>query len=142
MLDLGWSEIAVVAVLALVVIGPKDLPRVLRTLGRWTRRIRSLGREFQRQMDDIMRETGADEVKREVDRIGRTNIGRSIDQTVDPDGAVADSLRPSKESGPAAPAKAPSLAKTAPAEGEKAPAPLAPGASGASSPASSRAGTD
>ncbi|HAQ00243.1 MAG TPA: twin-arginine translocase subunit TatB, partial [Rhodospirillum rubrum] len=57
MFDLSWSEIALVGVVALIVIGPKDLPNVLRTAGKWVRKIRSLGSEFQRQMDDVMRET-------------------------------------------------------------------------------------
>ncbi|WP_413203621.1 Sec-independent protein translocase protein TatB [Rhodospirillum sp. A1_3_36] len=100
MLDLGWSEIAVIAVLALVVIGPKDLPRVLRTVGRWVRRIRAMGGEFQKHMDDVMRESGVDEVRKQVNTIARTDIGGKIDKVVDPDGSLAKSLRddPSKKS--------------------------------------------
>ncbi|MCF8480795.1 MAG: Sec-independent protein translocase protein TatB [Rhodospirillum sp.] len=93
MLDLGWSEIAVIAVLALVVIGPKDLPKVLRTVGRWVRKIRAMGGEFQKQMDEVMRETGADEVRKQVNTIARTDIGGKIDKAVDPDGSLGKSLR-------------------------------------------------
>jgi sec-independent protein translocase protein TatB len=92
MLDLGWSEIAVIAVLALIVIGPKDLPKVLRTVGRWVRKIRALGGEFQKQMDDVMRETGADEVRKQVNSLARTDIGGKIDKAIDPDGSVAKAL--------------------------------------------------
>ena len=47
MFDIAWSELGVIAVVALVVIGPKDLPRVLRTMGQWTSKARSMAREFQ-----------------------------------------------------------------------------------------------
>jgi sec-independent protein translocase protein TatB len=103
MLDLGWSEIAVIAVLALVVIGPKDLPKVLRTVGRWVRKIRAMGGEFQKHMDDVMRESGVDEVRKQVNTIARTDIGGKIDKAVDPDGSLAKSLRdkPTKAKAPA-----------------------------------------
>lgn len=127
MLDLGWSEIAVIAVLALVVIGPKDLPRVLRTLGQWVRRIRSVGREFQHHLDDIMRDTGADELKREVNRVGRADLRRSVNETIDPGGQVARSLDSvTRPVGAATPPSAPS-----PVAGDRPPAgPAAAGADG------------
>jgi len=53
MFDLGWSEILVVAVVAIIVVGPKDLPKLLRTVGQWVRRARSLASEFQRGMMDL-----------------------------------------------------------------------------------------
>lgn len=56
MLDIGWSELLVVGVLALLVVGPKELPRLMRTVGQWAGRARGLAREFQRSMDDVARE--------------------------------------------------------------------------------------
>lgn len=58
MLDIGWSELLVIGVVALIVVGPKDLPMMFRTLGRFTAKARSMGREFQRAMDDAARESG------------------------------------------------------------------------------------
>ncbi|MDA0239891.1 MAG: Sec-independent protein translocase protein TatB, partial [Proteobacteria bacterium] len=46
MFDIGWTEIAIIGLVALIIIGPKDLPRVLRTLGQWTAKARGLTREF------------------------------------------------------------------------------------------------
>ncbi|MFO1090091.1 MAG: Sec-independent protein translocase protein TatB [Hyphomicrobiales bacterium] len=62
----GYSEIMVVAIVALIVIGPKDLPKVLRTIGQMTAGLRRMAGEFQRHLDDAMKEAGLDEVKREV----------------------------------------------------------------------------
>ena len=56
MFDIGWSEMAVILMVALIVIGPKDLPRVARTIGKWTGKARAMAREFQRSLDDMARE--------------------------------------------------------------------------------------
>ena len=67
MFDIGWDELLLIALVALVVIGPKDLPAVLRTLGKWTARARNLAGEFRSHVDDMMREAQVDEMKREFD---------------------------------------------------------------------------
>jgi sec-independent protein translocase protein TatB len=63
MLDLGWSEILVIGVVALIVVGPKDLPRMLRTLGQYAGRARGIAREFQKSMDEAARQADIDELK-------------------------------------------------------------------------------
>lgn len=63
MLDLGWSEILVIGIVALIVVGPKDLPRMLRTLGQYAGRARGIAREFQRSMDDAARQADIEELK-------------------------------------------------------------------------------
>lgn len=63
MLDLGWSELLVIGVVALIVVGPKDLPRMLRTLGQYAGRARGIAREFQRSMDEAARQADIDELK-------------------------------------------------------------------------------
>ena len=65
MFDIGWDELLLIALVALVVIGPKDLPAVLRTLGQWMARARNLAGEFRSHVDDMMREAQVDEMKRE-----------------------------------------------------------------------------
>ncbi len=62
MLDIGWSELLVVGVLALLVVGPRELPRLMRTVGQWAGKARSLAREFQRNMDDVAREADLKEL--------------------------------------------------------------------------------
>ena len=66
---IGYTELFVVAVVAIIVIGPKDLPKVLRALGKTVAKMRGMAREFQGHLDQAMKETGFDEVKKEFDNI-------------------------------------------------------------------------
>ncbi len=56
MLDIGWQELLVIGALALIVVGPKDLPGMLRSLGQWVGRLRGMARDFQRAMSDAARD--------------------------------------------------------------------------------------
>jgi len=67
MFDFSWSEILVIGIVALVVIGPKELPGVLRTLGQWMAKVRRMAGEFQSQFQDAMREAELADLKKEVD---------------------------------------------------------------------------
>jgi sec-independent protein translocase protein TatB len=71
MFDIGWSELVVIGVVALVVIGPKDLPRVMRTVGKWSGKVKRMGREFQNQFNEALREAELDDVKKEVEALGK-----------------------------------------------------------------------
>ena len=66
MLDIGWSELFVIGVVALIVVGPKDLPVMFRTLGRFTAKARSMGREFQRAMDKAADDSGMKGVAKDL----------------------------------------------------------------------------
>ena len=66
MFDIGWPEIFVVAVVTLVVVGPKEIPHVLRNVMRWVKKARSLAREFQSGVDDMVREAELDKLKDNV----------------------------------------------------------------------------
>ena len=70
MLDIGWSELLVVGVVALIVIGPKDLPGMFRQMGRFTAKMRSMAREFQRAMDQAANESGINDVARDLKSAG------------------------------------------------------------------------
>ena len=80
MFDFAWSEIALIAVVALVVIGPKDLPRVMRTAGMWMRKARAVAREFQGSLDQMVREAELDEVRKTVEQATRFNIKDEIER--------------------------------------------------------------
>ena len=66
MLDLGWSEVMVVAALAIIIVGPRDFPRVLRTINGYVRKIRGLAGEFQGAMDEVARQADLDDIKKQV----------------------------------------------------------------------------
>jgi len=65
-MDLSWSEILVVAIVALIVIGPKDLPGMFRELGRFTAKVRAMGREFSRAMEAAAKESGVKDVAEDL----------------------------------------------------------------------------
>src|SRR6188474_2125239 len=69
MFDIGMQELLVIAVVAIVVIGPKDLPRALRTVGQWTSRMKRMAREFQSQFTEAIREAELDAVQRDIEEI-------------------------------------------------------------------------
>jgi sec-independent protein translocase protein TatB len=71
MFDISWSEFLLIGVVALVVIGPKELPAVMRTLGQWTRKVRGMASEFQNQFQEAMREAEMADLKKEVDDLAR-----------------------------------------------------------------------
>jgi sec-independent protein translocase protein TatB len=99
MFDIGWSEMAIILLVALVVIGPRDLPRVARTMGRWVAKGRAMAREFQTALEDMAREAELDKVKGEIEKAGRTNVGKTIEKTIDPTGDLSRAFDPTARSG-------------------------------------------
>ncbi len=69
MFDIAWSEFILIAIVALVVIGPKELPGVLRAVGQWTAKVRRMAAEFQGQFQEAMREAEMADLKKEVDNL-------------------------------------------------------------------------
>ena len=69
MFDLGWGKLVVIALIALVVIGPKELPAVLRTVGQWMGKLRRMASEFQSQFQEAMREAEMADLKKQVDEM-------------------------------------------------------------------------
>ena len=69
MFDIGWSEFFVVALLILVVLGPKELPRLFYEIGKWVRYVRALALDFQMHIDQMVQHVELEELKKEVDRL-------------------------------------------------------------------------
>ena len=93
MFDIGWDEMALIAVVSLIVIGPKDLPVVLRQVGRWTRKAREMAADFQRGVDDMVRESELDDLKKQVAKVAEPNLLRQeIDKAIDPTGEMAKAM--------------------------------------------------
>jgi sec-independent protein translocase protein TatB len=67
MFDISWTEFLLIGVVALIVIGPKELPAVLRTVGQWTRKVRTMAADFQGQFQEAMREAEMADLKKQVD---------------------------------------------------------------------------
>jgi sec-independent protein translocase protein TatB len=77
MFDIGWSELALIAVVALVAIGPKELPGVLRTVGQWVGKVRRMASEFQGQFQEAMREAEMADLKKSFDEVREAASGFS-----------------------------------------------------------------
>src|SRR5437899_1744748 len=69
MFEIGWSELLLIGIVALIVIGPKELPAVLRTLGQWMTKLRRMASDFQSQFQEAMREAEMADLKKQVDEI-------------------------------------------------------------------------
>ena len=70
MLDIGWSEMLMIAVVAIVVIGPKDLPRTLRTIGQWIGKARAVTRDLQNSVNDMIAESEIEDLRKAGSSIG------------------------------------------------------------------------
>ncbi len=66
MFDIGWTELLVIAVVAVVVVGPKDLPKLMRVVGQWAGRARAMADQFKRSFDDMARQSELEELRSEV----------------------------------------------------------------------------
>ncbi len=85
MFDIGWQELFVVALLALIVVGPKDLPRAIRTMSAWIRKARKLGHEFQAGVNEMVREAELDDVKKQLTdgkKLG-ADLGKEFSQSLE-----------------------------------------------------------
>ena len=100
MFDLSWGEVMVIGGVALIVIGPKDLPKALRTVGQVTAKLRRMAGEFQSQFNEAMREAELDAVKKELDGVNQSVGG--LNTTFDPIRTVRDELKGAIEGPPPA----------------------------------------
>ena len=95
MLDIGWPELTVILVVALLVIGPRDLPKALHSVGKWVRKARSVTREFQRHIDDMVRDADIEEVKQlrqHAGKFSKAGMTRELDKMIDPSGEMRQSM--------------------------------------------------
>jgi sec-independent protein translocase protein TatB len=127
MFDLGWSEILIIGAVALVVIGPKELPNALKTFAYWMKQARKMAREFHSGVDDMIRQAELDDARKAVED-ARRNIGKQIENSVDPTGDVKRTLsdNPMKPPTPSIPVAPAPSAGAAPAATTPAPVPASP----------------
>jgi sec-independent protein translocase protein TatB len=97
MFDIGWIELMVIAIVAIVVVGPKDLPRAMRFVGQWSGKMKKMAREFQGQFNEALREAELDTVKKDVEAIGKIDPMAGVrKEMAKVDSAVRDATRPAK----------------------------------------------
>jgi len=134
MFDLSWTELLVIAAIAIIVVGPKDLPRALRSVGRWTGKAKRIARDFQGQFNEALREAELDTIKKDVESVGKIDPLADMRKSVS---EIKDGLKPEPVSKkPAKPAGDPELAELAADKGTDEPAPQATPATPATPPVS------
>src|SRR3954468_23733640 len=105
MFDIGWTEMLVIAIVMIVVVGPKDLPRMLRTFGKTTAKLRAMAGDFQKQFNEALKEAELDDVKKSVDELRSLNPATEIRKQLNPFEKAAADVRAGLNSlKPAAPA--------------------------------------
>jgi len=97
MLDIGWTEIAVILVIAILVVGPKDLPKAMRSVAKIVGKVKAMMREFQGNIDEMIKETELEEVKNQISSARHMNLDNKISETIDSDGELSKSMDLSKE---------------------------------------------
>ncbi|MFC3323709.1 Sec-independent protein translocase protein TatB [Mesorhizobium cantuariense] len=112
MFEVGWTEMLVIAIVMIVVVGPKDLPNMLRTFGRTTAKLRAMASDFQKQFNEALKEAELDDVKKSVDELRGMSPMAEIRKQLNPfEQAAADvrsgvdsAMKPKPAADPATPA--------------------------------------
>ncbi|HEY2070066.1 MAG TPA: Sec-independent protein translocase protein TatB [Rhizomicrobium sp.] len=97
MFDLSWSHILIVLVVALVVVGPKDLPRLMRMAGGWMAKARSMANEFRKSFDEMARQSELDELRQEIEALRRVRPLADLEHEMHQSILPPDDLPPPQE---------------------------------------------
>jgi len=137
MFDIGWPEMLVIAIVMIVVVGPKDLPKMLRTFGRTTSSLRKMAGDFRKQFDEALKEAELDDVKSTIDAARRLNPAADIRKALNPMEKAASDVRAGLDGlmKPQPPKVPPADAPATPAEPAKAGPAAMPGEPAAVPPA-------
>jgi len=127
MFDFAWSEMAIIAAVALVVIGPKDLPVALRAISGVVKKARRMAGEFQTHVDEMMRDADLKDVKDSLNQIRNFDFRSTVEKAIDPDHTLRDTF----SGNPLDPtvttvAGEPAVSEPGPEEHEPEPAPVPP----------------
>jgi sec-independent protein translocase protein TatB len=89
MLDFSWSHILILLIVALVVVGPKDLPRLMRIVGQWMGKARAMADQFRKSFDDMARQAELDELRKEIDNLRNerplADVERDLNRAIIPE---------------------------------------------------------
>lgn len=141
MLGLDWTELALILVVAVVVIGPKDLPDAVRGIAKGIQKLRRMAGEFQSQLDEVVREAKLEDVRSQINEIRNFDFRSAVEREIDKDGSIrktfaedpignplkdAFDTRPTEHGAVVTPPPAPPVPDAAPVAGAAAPPPAAP----------------
>ena len=123
MFDFAWSELALIAVVAMIAIGPKDMPAAIRAVTGWVKKARRMAAEFQTHVDEMVREADLSDVRASINEIRDFDFRGTIEKTIDADGSIRsafatnpmDTVAPAPTSVEEIAVSEPVIAETAPA---------------------------
>ncbi len=124
MFDIGWTELLVLAVVAILIVGPKDLPRMLYTLGQTFGKLRRQADDFRRQFNESMREAGMDEVRNDMKKMSQLNPAHQIKDEIE--STFRDEPKPASSKSTASQPGTQEGASAPPSEGDLLPEPAKP----------------
>jgi len=113
MLDLGWQEFIVVALVLVLIVGPKDLPEMLRTFGKTTKKLRGMAGDFRKQFDDALKEAELDDVSSMISDARKFNPRNALKDVIDPLESAGRDIKAGLNEAAKATGPTPSVAKTA-----------------------------
>ena len=93
MFDIGWQELFLIGLITILVVGPREIPRVLRTVVAAVRKVRGLANDFQRGIDELARETELDEIRRDLEKGATLDLEREFEETIDPKGEMSEAVK-------------------------------------------------
>lgn len=93
MFDIGWQELFIIGLVTIIVIGPKDLPRVLRMVTLGMRKVRSMARDFQDGIEELAREAELHELRKEIEKASSADLEQELQSIADPAREVEQSMR-------------------------------------------------
>jgi sec-independent protein translocase protein TatB len=113
MFDLSWSHILLVLIVALVVVGPKDLPKLMRTAGQWLAKARAMADQFRQSFDEMARQSELEELRAEIESLRHERPLAEIDQTLKQTVPLPTAIPVAVETPPPEPVELPALSEAA-----------------------------
>ncbi|WP_312361871.1 Sec-independent protein translocase protein TatB [Ensifer sp.] len=93
MLDIGWTELVVIAIVLIIVVGPKDLPPMLRAFGRMTSKLRGMASDFRQQFDEALREADLEDVRKTISDAQSLNPANALREAMNPLRQIGDEIK-------------------------------------------------
>ncbi len=116
MLDLGWQEFIVIALVLVLIVGPKDLPEMLRTFGKTTKKLRGMAGDFRKQFDEALKEAELDDVSSMISDARKFNPRNALKDVIDPIESAGRDIKAGLNEAAKSTGPAPSVAKSADTE--------------------------